>query len=51
MGSGGNNIAIGHGVGVEANGDHASHVGHIHHQISTHAVGDSAQAGKSNTRG
>jgi hypothetical protein len=43
---GGDDVGVRHRVGVEACGDEAGEVGHVHHQVGTDEVGDPAELGK-----
>src|SRR5690606_4836619 len=44
VGSGGGNVGNLHRVRVQASGNEASDVGHIHHQVGAHLVSDIAEA-------
>ena len=46
MGGGSDDIARGNRVGVQAGGDQAGDMGHVHHQLGIDFVGNGAQARK-----
>ena len=45
---GGHEVGIGHRRGMDTAGDEAGDVGHIHHQVGAHLVGNRPEAGKVN---
>ena len=46
VGGGGHHVRVRDGVGVQAGGHEAREVGHVHHEVGTHEVGDAAELGK-----
>ncbi len=46
VGGGGHHIGVGDGGGMDAGGHQTRNVGHVHHQIGAHRVGDLPELGK-----